>query len=267
MTYLPPIDSRIQQAINVIYSTYGDTVSVQAKKKNLIKFGARSTVGTNWETLMTTVGSELEETFVSGNDIDTVVSSNASDNGKTLTLEYHTLSGGNAIFGTQTVTLDASDATTPVSLSTAGEDVFRASRLYNTSSSALLGNIYVYEDNTGRDDNKTHLVIPAGEQQTQKAATTISSSDYWIITEISGSVTEKTGAWAEMRLEIKPISGSYWRPISQNFAITDNSGTVDLFEEPFLIVPKNYDVRLAVRTNAGSVDVAGGFNGYLASVI
>ncbi len=261
MTYLSG-NYGIKHAISIIEDTYGDVVSVDAKKKDLLKFGARTTVGTGWETVMTAQGSETEETMLTANSITTVVSSASGDNGKQLTLEYHTYSAGALTFGTQNVTLDASDATTPVTLSTA---VGRANRAYNIASSALTGNIYFYEGGT-RTNANTHLVIPAGEQQTQKGQTAISNNDYWIITNISGSVTQKTSAWGEFRLEIRPASGTYWRPISQNFGVSDASGTVEILIEPYIIIPSNYDVRLAVRTNTGAVAVAGGFKGYLAIV-
>jgi hypothetical protein len=260
MTFIPNIEYDIKQAIDVIYSTYGDTVSVSEKKKNLLKFGSRTTVGTGWETLMTTQGSETAETLLSTNGITTVVSSSGSDT-STIKYEYHTIAGDSATFGVSTdVTLTG---TTPVTLPTAAA---RVSRAYNSDGTALVGNIYFYEGGT-RTDANTHAVIPAGEQQTQKAQTTISSTDYWIVTNITLSVLSKTSAYAEGRLEAKPIGTSYWRPISQNFSCKDSSGTVELSKKPYIIVPKNYDVRLVVKTNAASVSVAGGFNGYLAKVI
>lgn len=262
MTYLPTQTDTIRQAINVIRATYGDEVSVEQKAKDLLKFGSRNSVSAGWETVMTAQGSETQETMLTSNGITTVVSSNSADNGKQLTLEYHTYSGGNLTFGTQTVTLDASDATTPVTLGTA---VGRANRAIWTSGGALVGNIYFYEGGT-RTDANTHLVIPAGEQQTQKAQTAISNNDYWIITRASGSVSEKTSAWADFRLEVKAASTSVWVPITQNFSVSDASGTISLLPEPFLIVPSNHDVRLVARTNSAGVSIAGGFSGYLAIV-
>ena len=253
-------ESRVSQAINEILETYGEVVSVDAKKKSLLKYGVRTTVGTSWETLSTASGSELQETYVTGNSIVNVVSSSASDTG-TIKYEYHTISGGETTFGVSgNVTLQG---TTPVTLPTAA---FRTSRAYNTGTNALVGNIYFYETGS-RTDANTHLIIPAGEQQTQKASTTISSQDYWIVTNVTLSVLSKTSAYAEGRLEVKPVGTTYWRPIGQNFACSDASGTIQIQKEPFLIVPSNYDVRIAVKTNTANVVVAGGFNGYLASVV
>ena len=254
-------DYKLRQALNEIQSTYAELVSVSSKKKSLLKFGSRTTVGTGWETLMTTQGSQVEEVLLSTNSIATVASSSSSDMGKTLGLEYHTLSGGNLTFGVQPVTLDAADGQTPVTLATSAA---RVSRLYNTGTTALVGNIYVYESGS-RTDANTHLIIPAAEQQTQKAATSISANDYWIITNFSISVLSKTTKYAEARLEVRYIGDDFWRPISQTVAVTDTTGTVEIFKEPYIIVPPNSDVRIAVRTNTGAVDVAGGFSGYLAN--
>lgn len=208
---------------------------------------------------MTNLGSETEETMLSTNGITTVVSADSGDT-DTINLEYHTISSGALTFAVQEVTLNG---TTPVPLTT---PCARANRAYNTGSSALTGPVYFYEGGT-RTDANTHLIIPGGEQQTEKAQTAISDNDYWIITNISGSVIEKTSAWVEFRLEAKPTTQSYWRPVSQHFAVSDASGTVELLKEPFLIIPSNYDVRLVARANAANVDMAGGFSGYLASVI
>lgn len=255
-------DYDLIQAINVVNSEYSDAVSVLSKKKNLLKFGRRTTVGTGWEALATAQGTETEETLLSSNGITHVVSGASGDNGKTLKLEYHTISSGVLTFGVQDVTLDASDATTPVALTTA---CGRANRSYNTSTSGLTGPIYYYEGGT-RTDANTHLVIPAGENQTQKAQTAISDNDYWFISSISVTCLAKTTKYVEARLEAKPTTQSYWRPVSQTFAVTDTTGTVAFPVKPYIIVPSNYDVRLAVRTNTSSVDVAGGFSGYLAIV-
>lgn len=255
----------INQAIAVAKSTYGDDVSIQDKSKNLLKFGTHTSVGTGWETLAEWQDSEIQETFVTDNGITTVVSDNAGDT-EDVVLEYHTLNyKGDAIFGVQTVTLQG---LTPVPLDV---PCFRANRAYNSSNTLLQGNVAFYEGGaitSGKpnDDDQVHLLIVAGEQQSQKAATTISAFDYWFIANVSLSVTEKTSSWAEARLEIKPIDSIVWKPVTQNFASSDASGTVEIIKQPYIIVPKNHDVRLSVRTNTAGVSVSGGFSGYLASI-
>jgi hypothetical protein len=252
------VSQEIQQAINVINSTYGDTVSVDAKQKNLLKFGSRTTVGATWETMMSTQGSELQETLLSSNGITTIVSSTSDT--QDVKIEYHTISGSDLTFGVQTATLTS---TTPVVLDTA---CARVSRIYNNSATALAGNIYVYEGGS-RTDANTHAYIPAGEQQTQKAATSISSVDYWILTHITMSILAKTTKYGEFRIEVRLPGQNYWKPVTQTFGCNDTIGTVDVEIEPYAVIPKNSDVRVAAQTNTGSVSVAGGFNGYLASIV
>lgn len=257
-------DYELQRALQLIKADYGDTASINEKKKSLLKFGTHTTIGTGWETLAEMQDSEVAETFVTDNGITHVISTQADT--QTVTVEGHTIDGdGNTTFVTQNVTLTGTTAkalTTPL---------FRANRAFNIGSTALTGAVAFYEGGgvtSGKPDNddQVHLLITAGEQQTQKGATTISSSDYWIVSSFTLSVTEKQSSWAEARIEIKPVAGTYWRPITQNIGCSDSSGTIKADKRPYIIVPKNHDVRIAVRGNAIGTSVAGGFNGYLASI-
>jgi hypothetical protein len=76
----------IRQAINEIYETYGDIVSVDAKRKSLNKFGRNNVVGTSFETLSEFQGATSNETFVTSNLIDSISSSNMSDTSITVTI-------------------------------------------------------------------------------------------------------------------------------------------------------------------------------------
>lgn len=101
----------IRQALNEIYDQYGVWASVDRKRKSLGKFGRTLNADSNVETTVAqlgTVGSpESNETFVTTNAIDGVVSAGASgtDN-QVLTIEGHTIDGsGNLTFVVQNVTL------------------------------------------------------------------------------------------------------------------------------------------------------------------
>lgn len=63
------IDYRLKHAIDVAVGTYNVPVSIDQKKKNLLKFGTHTAVGTGWETLTEMQDNETEETFITGNDI------------------------------------------------------------------------------------------------------------------------------------------------------------------------------------------------------
>ena len=130
-------DPNIAQAINVIQSTYGDTVSVKTKAKNLVKFGGNEAVGTTIQTLQDFPTGILNESYVSSNIIGLAVSTSGSDT-FTMGVEGHTIDGaGNFTFGVQEVVLNG---TTPVTL---GTPLARCTRLVNKSASDNVGVISV----------------------------------------------------------------------------------------------------------------------------
>lgn len=268
--YIRPYDYvddsyRMREVIDRIREAEGVRVSVSGKAKDLTKWGRRSVVGTGIETLMTTLGSETQETLVSTNAITTVVSTSGSDTQNITLTEGHTVSGGDASFYNFGIGGDspyALNGTTPVTIPTA---LFRSTRA--RCASPAVGDIHFYEGGT-RTAANTHLTIPAGEVQTQKASTTISAVDYWILTGGTGSVLEKTGAWAQFRIERKPLADTYFYPMSQWVGASDASGTVPLIapDGPFKYIPANHDSRIAVQANTANVDVAGGLVGVLAII-
>ena len=64
-------DPRIVQAQNVVSSTYGDKVSVAAKRKDLGKFVRNLTVGNSYETIAEFQGATANETYLTTNLIVT----------------------------------------------------------------------------------------------------------------------------------------------------------------------------------------------------
>ena len=266
-----PYDYRLWHAQQIILDTYGDTVSVEEKKKDLRKWGRNETVGTTRSTIMTLPTGVTDETLLTTDTALSVSSSSGSDTTQTVSLlEGHTSSGTDLTFSSVNpeVTLTGQTA---ASLSLSRTRLTRA-RL----SLPAVGNIYFYETGTTlasgvpEDTSKIHMIIPAGEIQTQKASTSLSSIDYWVITGAKAGVLEKTGAWAQVRIEIKPwTTTNAWYPITEWIAVSDSSGTVSLFgsDEPYLIVPKNHDVRMSAIANTAGIDITGGMIGYLAKVI
>lgn len=90
-------EQKMQNAINEIYRTYGDTVSIEKKGKSLLKFG-RSTnlrIEDNFQTVWTLGDDVNNEVLPTTNAIDTVSSSNAGDT-QTIRLEGHTVVGTGA---------------------------------------------------------------------------------------------------------------------------------------------------------------------------
>ena len=243
-------DYRIPYAYALIDSLYSDTVSVREKAKNLLKYGKNDAITSGTpETVWQTGG---DETYKTANDIDIVVSTNAGDT-QDIVIEGHTLSGSDFTFVSQTATLNG---TSNVTLTT---PLARATRLYNVDSTDFAGTITVEDNGTS-----THLTVTEGNQS-QKCATALSSVDYWIITNITGSVGRTTTATSvDFFLQVREF-GKVFRTIFE-FTVTNTSGTYEHeFSQP-IIVPPNSDVRMRAASTGTNTIVGASINGYLAII-
>jgi len=263
------LDWKIKHAQDVIFDTYGDTVSVDAKKKDLIKFGFNSNVGTSRATIWYTGQDDANETYVAANtnSIDSFSTNNVGDTSLSLRVEGHTETGGNKTFVVQNVSTDASDGRTRVALTTA---LNRINRVSVNGSTDNIGEIYVYENTslTGgkpTDTAKIHLTVPAAQNQSRKASTSLSSTDYWIVTGFSGGSLEKTGSnTTEVQLEVRE-SGGVWKIKAKPIVFQTGNDTKREYN-PYVIVPKNADVRLTALSSTTGQETNGDIQGYLASV-
>jgi len=261
------LDSLINHAQDVIFEKYGDTVSVDENKKDLFKFGENPNVGTSRSTIWYTGQDQANETYVATNtnSIDSISSSIPLDTLVTLTIEGHTESDGNKTFVTQTVVLNGQ---TRVELST---PLNRCTRIYNATSTATIGEVYVYEntiirDGKPSDTTKIHCTLPEGENQSLKASTSLSSTEYWIITGISCGYKEKSGSnFADVRLEIRQ-NGFLFRPAAAPLIIKTGDESFRNFN-PYIIAPKNSDIRLTAVCSSSGQDIIGDIQGYLAKIV
>ena len=271
----------VTQAEAVVLSTYGDTVSVERKAKNLSKFGINFTVGTTFETVGQFQGTTANETFTSTNSIDRVSSDNTSNNGLVVQIEGHTIDGsGNLTFVVQEATL-GTPATTPVTLPTplarASRMFPKASGTFNAPQGDVVGNVYVF-DNTAATGTTagvpdvaaaTKLML-VDQNQSQQCATSISSTDYWFITSIDAGIGSAGGNAARVlvRLETRDVAnGGVWRPLGRDLNIDIDQNGVQQEESPYLIVPKNHDIRVRALTDANTASVFAEIRGVLAKVI
>ena len=246
-------DPYINLAINQIFDTFGD--SVQIKPKSLLKFGRNPDVDSS--VVETVWFREGNETFATGNDIDTISSSNAGDT-EEIVIEGHTLSGSNLTFVSQSVTL------TGQTKATLGTPLYRITRAYNNGSTDLVGNIYVYEDTAitsgvPSDTTKVHLKMDGPKNQSEKASTSFSSVDYGIITSVYGGISSRgTNGAAQFNLQIREF-GKVFRTVL-NFASERGETRIEL--EPYIIVPPNSDVRITAQGSVNNLEVVGGFNAF-----
>lgn len=257
-------DGRLVQAEREIYQTFGEVVSVHQKAKSLIKFGKSSALTTGSLQTVWTIGGN--ETYVSTNAIDSISSSSDLDL-EEIYIEGHTVTGTGReqkfTFVSQLVTLNGQTRVAlPVPLA-------RVSMAFNNNGTPLVGRVVVYENSAlvggiPSDVSRIHIDIPLGLQESFKAATTFSDSDYFICTGGFGSVSLKQDGAADFYLEVRE-AGKVFRQVAAISAT--NAGPWAVNFDPAVIIPRNYDVRVRVETSVNNLVVFTSFQGYLAKVI
>lgn len=262
---MPPIDntdSRILAAINEVQKNDSVAISVASKGKSLLKFGRNKVVGTGGATLQEFLAGETDETYLAGNLITHFASSSAADTVSGV-IEGHTISGGQLTFVTQTFTVAGQ---TKTALAT---PLARATRAYVTGATDLAGVLYFSTDVTytaGVPASDAHLIVDGagGHNQSEKCSTSLSATDYWLVTSIYANVLKKTAAYADIELQARTI-GNVFRTRTTFSASNVAGGRIDF--DPLMIIPANSDVRLRAIADGANTDVSGGIEGHLAAVI
>lgn len=242
--------------------TYGGKWSADYKRKSLLKFGGNGDVDTTTSTLWNGTGNEV---YATTDAITTVSSSSASDAGQ-MTVEGHTVEGTGTdarfTFVVQDVTLDGQ---TEVSLAT---PLARVSRMYNPTGTEWVGDIYAYESDTvtagvPQTDAKIHAKINAGDQQTRKAATTISNDDMFFISSMLVGINKKKVETADCELQVRKVGGVFLPKARLTVSSTGTSTFSERFE-PYIIAPSNSDVRIVAAAGSSGVEVSAHISGWLA---
>ena len=255
-------DYFINHAIANILADTGDVVSVASAQKDLLKFGRNRLCNISKTTLMTLPIGTDNEVLLSANDITTISSDDAADTVE-VKVEGHTIAAGVFTFVVQTATLNGQNQvtlTTPLA---------RVSRVVNNSATDLVGDIYVYETDTTTagvpdTDAKVHIMIEAGFNNSEKAATTISGTQYWILTSFYADCLEKKSDYGTVHLEVREQGKTFINKVDIS-ASTHANG--DHFFKPYLIVPKNADIRLRVSASTAGKDFSGGIQGTLLGIV
>jgi hypothetical protein len=246
---------------NYILRNYHQRVTHNGKAKTLLKFGESDVVGTDFSHLWYQGG---KESYVFDNLINTISSSSDNDTGIGVNIEYHTIdtATGDFSFAVQTVTLQGqTEVALPVPCA-------RVSRAYNNSTVGLVGDVYIYETDTvisgvPQTAAKIHAKIePVTVDQSQKCSTTISSVDWWVITDVFLGVSEKAAAWAEGHLLFRDAKNQkVFRPLLHLTASDEGPAVVQLATP--ILIPSNCDVVMAARANAANTSVLGFMGGFL----
>lgn len=250
-------------AIRAVEVRDGVRIDPVTKAKNLRKFGRRTDVGTSKVTLADLAG-EDDETYLTSNGITSVVSTDAGDTG-IMIVEYHTISGTNFTFGVQAITLTGQ---TPATLLV---PCARVSRMYNYSSTDYVGTISAYEGGATSggvvtDPTEVHCQIPAGYNNTFKAATTISKDDYYLISEFHANLEGTNTARVEIDFEVATGGRVFLEKFEAGLGTAGNTAYFIAFD-PYIIIPPNSDVRVHALSSSSSTTVSAYFGGYLATVL
>ena len=96
----------------------------------------------------------------------------------------------------------------------------------------------------------------------KKCATSLSSVDYWIITELSGGVVGSVSATVNFELQIKSTTG-VWRTIYE----FNSSSYTDIQLTPCIIVPPNNDIRVLGTSGTNNTQAVANIRGYLAVIV
>lgn len=262
-------DPSVELAVNEIFRSRRDVVSVRDKAKSLIKFGRNDNVDQDdFATIMQFQDGAIEEVLVSTNKIDRVVTDDASFTG-TVRLEGHTIDGeGNLTFVEQDITLNGQ---TPVAIPT---PLARATFAFISSPTGLSDasdRIFFYEDSVVVGGVPTslpeiHMLIEGTFNQAQKAQTALSQEDYFIITTLYGGILRRQSAVVDIALQVKPVLSDVWLTVF-DLPVNSNGGpSLVVPAPPAYFVPPNHDVRLVARSTSNNTEVVGGVAGYIAKV-
>lgn len=255
--------------------THGANVSALTHGKSLNKFGRTENADAGAPTTVAVFQSTVvNETFATGNTIDRISSSSGSDTSD-VTISGHTLNASDQMVAVeQTITLTGQ---TPVALTTA---LFRCNRVRTTAgtvaapATALVGTVYVF-DNTvatgttaGVPDvaTATKCLIVAGEQTSQKCATSIAYEEFYFVTGLGAAILRQGGASAraDVSLEYRTLGG-VWLPAEAQFEVSTAAQPGDHLEhKPWRIIPANSDVRMTTTADTADTYVSGIIHGMLA---
>lgn len=249
-------DPRMSFVVREIYKTYGDKTCVG--RKSLHKFGSNDSIST---TLSPVNSWGAAEEYQTSNVTLNLSSSSVLDTGM-VTVEYMYFDENNDLqFAVQQATLSGQ---TPVALPSAGCRWTRMTTNLNNT-----GDVYIYRGASLLGVpvvlGNTHCQIPAGTSQSQKAATSVASGNYLVLTQIWSDVIRNSSAAVVTQFKVRQL-GDDFRVAPRRGATSGDHMAYDL--DPYLIIPPNSDIEVYAASASGSDrDVTAGFNGYFADII
>ena len=268
-------DHQLRNAVLDVQTSFGKLI--YPKGKTLGKFGRTTNADSGQKvTIAPFIGAtQYNETYSTSNDIDAVVSSSGSDTSP-LNIEGHYYDSNNElVFATETVTLTGQ---TPAALS---RSYCRINRKYVKTgtfaapTTALVGNIYAYASDgvtvtngVPQTDTAVKCMITAGENQTDKAASSISKDDFYVVTSIFASISKAAGSAVNVDVGLEyRVQGGVFLPAGPEISLRTAALTAIYFNlNPYPILPANCDFRLTAQSDTNNTTVTAYIGGILCAV-
>lgn len=190
------------------------------------------------------------EVLPSTNAIDTISSTNAGDTEILYVRGKIYNADGDFEDVIQTPTLNGQNK---VVLST---PLARVLQFYNNNGTALLGNVYIYEDDTivagvPQTAANVHGLITIGDEQGANSLYSVDGDKYTALTQLIVSVGTQTNASVEFLLQVRN-KDKVWRTVF-NTSVPTTGGSFEFdLTIPYIIVP-NSDVRILALTSGNNV--------------
>ncbi len=264
-SYTSSQDFRVAYAEADLYNRLGQSFSVEAKTKELDKFGYNgdldaATLATRKTVANLQAGATANETLQTTNSITHIVG--GSGDTQSVRVEGHYLdASGNLIFHVQNKTLTA---TTPVALDQA---IARCSRMYVAQGGVPTGPI----DATIGSGGTAVTRIAAGDVQTQKCASSTSYRDAFVVLNYGGASFGTGNARVQFRLEERPLfdndgnayTNPNWRPLTRDWLLSDG-GSKEFPQETPIVIGPNTDFRVSAWSSSANSIVVAHIDGFLA---
>lgn len=155
---------------------------------------------------------------------------------------------------TQNVTLNASDTTTAVALTTPLRRVFRMKVM-----SSVVTTQTINLKNVG--GGTTYAIITVGNNQTLMGIYTIPNGFSGYMTSYYGDIEQlSTERAAEARLWVADAGRGYAFQLKHSRAISKQAGSLQHFFNPYFRIPEKHDIKMSFYPDTNTAEVHGGFD-------
>jgi hypothetical protein len=107
-------------------------------------------------------------------------------------------------------------------------------------------------------------MITAGLNISEKSSATVSHDSYWVITNIFGDCLETANSYGIIHLETRLKGKTFLNLVDVS---CNDSQNANIAFQPYIIIPKNGDVRLRIISATNNKDFSGGINGILLKIV